>query len=233
LPTTLPKADDATSVPPRRTIGPRRRVLSPSERIPEALFGLIMVLSFTGSLSVATAGRSEVREMLVGAIGCNTAWGIVDAVMYLMGTLLERGRVLVTLRALRAPDPAGGRAALVEALPAEVGQALREEHLEEVRRVLARGPEPAQRPALTLDDARGALGVFLLVFLSTFPVVLPFVFLADAERALRLSNGVAIAMMFVGGVGLGRYAGFRPFRTGLVMVALGAVLVAITIALGG
>jgi len=57
----------------------------------EVLFGLIMVLTFTGSLSVAEAGRDEVRTMLIGALGCNLAWGIIDAVLYLMGSLAERG----------------------------------------------------------------------------------------------------------------------------------------------
>ena len=52
-----------------------KRVLEPIERISEVLFGLIMVLGFTGSLSAAQAGRSDVRTMLFGAIGCNLAWG--------------------------------------------------------------------------------------------------------------------------------------------------------------
>ncbi len=211
-----------------------RRVLNPAERVSEVLFGLIMVLSFTGTLSVATAGRGEVREMLVGAIGCNIAWGLVDAVMYLLATLLERGRVLAMLRVARGGDPAAGRAAVRESLPEEVGDALRPEHLEDVRAALARGPEPPARPPLTLRDLRGAAAVFLLVFLSTFPVVLPFVFFVDdVHRALRFSNAIAVAMLFVGGLMLGRYAGLRPLRTGLSMVAVGAVLVAITIALGG
>ena len=38
-----------------------------------------MVLTFTGSLSVAEAGRDDVRTMLIGALGCNLAWGIIDA----------------------------------------------------------------------------------------------------------------------------------------------------------
>lgn len=219
--------------PDRSSSRSRQRVLSPPERISEVLFGLIMVLSFTGSLSVATAGRSDVRELLVGAIGCNTAWGIVDAAMFLLGILLERGRAVIALRALRGPDPASGRAAVAEALPAAIGDALGEEQLETVRRVLASVPEPGRKMALTLQDARGALGVFLLVFLSTIPVVLPFVFVTDVQRAMRLSNAVAIVMLFAGGAGFGRYAGLSPLRTGLAMVALGAVLVAVTIALGG
>ena len=39
-----------------------RRVLSPLERISEALFGLIMVLTFTGSVSVAESGEADDDE---------------------------------------------------------------------------------------------------------------------------------------------------------------------------
>src|SRR5437773_11311167 len=67
--------------------GERRRALEPGERIAEVLFGLIMVLSFTGSLSVAEAGRDDVRLMLIGALGCNIAWGIIDGILYLMDCL--------------------------------------------------------------------------------------------------------------------------------------------------
>jgi hypothetical protein len=68
-----------------------------------------MVLTFTGSLSVAEAGHAEVREMLLGALGCNLAWGIIDGVFYLMGCMAERGRALGTLLAVRrTTDPQEG-----------------------------------------------------------------------------------------------------------------------------
>ena len=51
------------------------RALEPMDRLSEILFGLIMVLTFTGSLSVAEVGREDVRLMLIGALGCNLAWG--------------------------------------------------------------------------------------------------------------------------------------------------------------
>src|SRR5690349_10299385 len=79
-----------------------KRVLDPIDRVSEVLFGLIMVLTFTGSLSVAEAGRDDVRAMLVGALGCNLAWGIIDAVLFLMGGLADKGRGLTTFRAVRA-----------------------------------------------------------------------------------------------------------------------------------
>src|SRR5215475_15211597 len=74
------------------------RVLEPSERIAEILFGLIMVLTATGAVSVVTADRSQIRTMLVAALGCNIAWGIIDAGMYLMARLAERGSDALLLR---------------------------------------------------------------------------------------------------------------------------------------
>jgi hypothetical protein len=70
-----------------------KRVLDPIDRVSEVLFGLIMVLTITGSLSVAEAGRDDVRTMLFGALGCNLAWGIIDGVLYVMGSLAEKGRI--------------------------------------------------------------------------------------------------------------------------------------------
>ncbi len=214
--------------------GPHERVLDPVERLSEVLFGLIMVLSFTCSISAATAGREEVREVLIGAIGCNLAWGIVDAVMYLMTLLLERGRGLSIARSVRAsPDPGHGRRLMAEALPEPLGELFDDAALEGARAKLVVLPGLRERPHLGGRDWQGALGVFLLVFLSTFPVVLPFLFFSPLHRAMRISNGVAIAMLYVAGHLLGRHAGLRPVRTALAMVAIGIVLVGVTIALGG
>jgi hypothetical protein len=49
------------------------RVLDPMDRISEVLFGLIMVLTITGSLSVATENHPDTRTLRIGAIGCNLA----------------------------------------------------------------------------------------------------------------------------------------------------------------
>src|SRR6266404_5840425 len=102
-----------------------KRVLEPIDRVSEILFGLIMVLTFTGSLSIAEAGRSEVRTMLIGALGCNLAWGIIDGVLYLMGCLAERGRGLLTFRAVRnATDPKEAQRLIAGTLPSVVASVL-------------------------------------------------------------------------------------------------------------
>jgi hypothetical protein len=211
----------------------RRRILEPSERFSEILFGLIMVLTFTCTLSTASGGRDEVRTVLVGAIGCNLAWGLVDAVMYLLNTLGERGRGLVTLHGVRRADPEAGRRLLASAVPPILAGELRPADLEPLRARLVAMPEPPARPRLGADDFLGAVAVFLLVFLSTFPVVVPFLVISEIATAVRASNAVAIVMLFLAGQAFGRAAGYRPLRMGLSMVGIGVVLVVITMALGG
>jgi VIT1/CCC1 family predicted Fe2+/Mn2+ transporter len=77
------------------------------------------------------------------------------------------------------------------------------------------------------------MGICLLSFLPTFPIVIPFILIDDARLALRVFNAVAIAMLFVCGYAFGYCAGFRPWATGLSTVAVGAALVGVAIALGG
>ncbi len=211
-----------------------KRVLEPIERISEVLFGLIMVLTFTCSFSVAEEGRAEVRAMLLGALGCNLAWGIIDAIMYLMGCLAERARSLATLRAVRtAADPQKGQRLIAEALPSLVASVIPPPQLEGIRQQLQQLPEPPTHPRLSGRDWVGAAGVFLLVVLSTLPVVLPFCFMQNVLRANRLSNAIAIGMLFLTGYAFGHCTGYHPRGMGITMVALGAVLVGLTIALGG
>jgi VIT1/CCC1 family predicted Fe2+/Mn2+ transporter len=211
-----------------------KRILEPIERISEVLFGIIMVLTFTSSLSVAEAGREDVRTMLIGALGCNLAWGIIDGIMYLMGCLAEQAQRIRTVRAVRKTDRAEeAHRIILSAMAPAVASVLQATELERIRLHLNQIPEPLARPRLIGRDWRGALGVFLLVFLSTLPVVLPFAFIEAATRALRLSNAIAIFMLFLTGWAFGRCVGYQPWRMGVAMVVVGGVLVAITIALGG
>ncbi len=217
-----------------RSIKSRKRLLHPMERTSEVLFGLIMVLSFTCSFSVANAGRSQVREMLIAALGCNLAWAIIDAVFYLMGCLSEQGNNILALRAVRqAADRAEAHRMIIDAMPPLLASVLPEFAFEAMREKLNRLPEPPAHPRLAKHDWLAAFGVFLLVFLPTFPVAIPFLFIHEARLALRVSNAVAIVMLFMVGYAFGRYSGFRPGRVALAMVVLGMAMVGITIVFGG
>ena len=204
------------------------------ERISETLFGLIMVLTFMCSLDIATAGNIKVQTMLIGALGCNLAWGIVDGGLYLLARINERGGKILTLRAIRqAPNPEAARRVIADALPPELASILPMEQLELLRQKLQQLPEPLERPRLTKRDWIGALGLCLLSFLATFPVVVPFIFLSDAKLALRVSYAIAIVMLFCCGYAFGCHSGLPPWAAGLSMVAIGSALVSIAVALGG
>lgn len=193
-----------------------------------------MAMTFTGSISAASAAHEEIRTMLYGAIGCNLAWGIVDAVMYLISNLTERGRSLVILRRVRgASDAAAADRCIAEALPPVVAASMRPADFEHLRQELMRLKDIPLRPRLRADDLRGAGSVLLLVFASTFPLVIPFLVMSDPVRALRTSHAIAIVMLFIVGYSLARFSGQRAWLMGSAMVVLGLVLVALTIALGG
>jgi hypothetical protein len=210
------------------------RLLDPLDRSSEVLFGLIMVLTFTGSLSAAEAGRTEIRAMLIGALGCNFAWGIIDGILYLMGCWAEEGRMLLAWKRVRASHTRDEAHQIIAGvMPPKIASALRTAEFEMMRTELVGSPEPPARFRLGRKEYLGALGVFLWVFVVTLPVAVPFLVMHDTLRALRLSNGIAILMLFIAGYSLGRHAGSTPWRVGLAMVGVGVVLVGITIALGG
>jgi hypothetical protein len=210
------------------------RVLDPVERLSEVLFGLIMVLTFTGSFSVATADRAETRAMLIGAIGCNIAWGLIDGIMYLMHSLNRRGverQTILTIRTARTREHA--HTVIRENVPQPVADELHPDLLDRIRTRIAEMPVAGRKARLDGDDFRGALAVFLIVVASTLPVIVPFMFMQDLSAAMRISNIIAVAMLAVIGFAYGRASGLSPWWTSASMVLIGGVLVAITIALGG
>jgi len=211
-------------------------VLDPVSRLSEILFGLIMVLTFTGSLHVSEPGPDTVRTMLHAALGCNLAWGLTDAIIYLIRSLCERGHSRLLLHRLQALPVNDHRAhaEMVAALPPALRKLLTPDEVDQLHQRLQHVRPSRGHLWPNGDEWRGALAVFLLVSVVTLPVVLPFIFVADAWLALRMSNAIALVMMFIIGYRLAQYAGSpRAWLTGLVFTLFGAALVSVIIALGG
>jgi len=209
-------------------------VLDPTDRFSEVVFGVIMAVTFTGTISVASAGEQDIRQILYAALSCNIAWGIVDAVMYIITNLAGRGRGLSIARAIgAAADADAGQRIVAQALPEGVAKIVPVAVLEEIRAAVVINMKTLPRPHITRDDLAGAFGVFLLVLVSTLPVALPFILFSDVAVALRTSNGIALTLLFMCGFGLGHYAGFGAWRSGFTMLAIGLLLVIVTISLGG
>jgi VIT1/CCC1 family predicted Fe2+/Mn2+ transporter len=157
----------------------------------------------------------------------------VDAAFYLMASFVQRARGLRMLRAIReSPDRNVTHGLILTALPSPVSAVLTTSEVDGLQQRLREWTPPAVS-VVTRRDLLGALGVFLLVFLSTLPIVLPFLVVPQAGLAMRISNAIAIAILFGCGWSLGVHAGRSPLHSGLLMVGIGLVLVAVTIALGG
>jgi len=208
--------------------------LDPVYRASEVIFGVLMAMSFIGSISVASDGREEIRTLLVAALGCNLAWGLVDGVMHLVSTKTQQRRNRALLARLRdGADVASGRALLASELSPPLAASLGHDGLELLRQRLASAGRTATRRDITGRDVGDAVIVFFLVVLSTFPLVVPFMMFDEPARALLFSRLVALAMLFLAGATLARYSSGNPWLNGLTMAAIGAVLMGAIMALGG
>ena len=206
--------------------------LDPVSRVAEVLFGLIMVLTFTGTLSVTTAGREDIREMLAGAIGCNLAWGVIDALLFLLGCYTLRSRNTFLLKKLQGiADPAAGRELIAGELPEVMGEIFEESHIEHLRQGLLKVDPSKFGRLLKAPDYWAAFLVFALVFLAVFPVAIPFLLMQDPKTALRISNIIAIALMVGCGYTLAHYTGGKSW--GMATALIGISVVFLTIHLGG
>ena len=146
---------------PEAASKPIGTMLEPMERIAEILFGVIMTLTFTCTLAVETADRLHVRTMLIGALGCNLAWGIIDAGVYLITRINTEGRIIAAVRAIREADDGNvARQILSDSLHPLLASALSKDHLELMRQHLRQMPEPPERFSLTERDWRAA-GAFV------------------------------------------------------------------------
>jgi hypothetical protein len=209
-------------------------VLNPVDRVSEMLFGLLMALTFVGAVSAAESGDEQIRTLFTTSLGCNLAWGLVDAVMYLVRTITERGRLITLVREVRnARDAEAGRRVVEQSLSRVAAGLVSAAEIEAIRTRVIALPELPARPKLGWPDAVAALKIFAIVVIATFPVVLPFLMIQDVTTAKNVSRAIALAMLFFGGLALGRYAGYGSWKTGLTMAGLGTALIVAINALGG
>ncbi len=204
------------------------------DRMAEILCGLIMVMTFTTTVNQSQSSREDLRTILLAALGCNLAWGIIDGALYVMACVSERGKRYLSWRTVHDdPDVAKAHGVIREVLPPAIASVLSTTEFEQLRQRLRDLPEPPVQAGASREDWLGGLGVLLLVFLSTFPVVIPFIFMSDVRLALRISNLIAVALMFLTGYFYGRATGIRPWRTGVITLLVGALLAVVALVLGG
>ena len=218
----------------------KHRYIDPSTSLSEVLFGLIMTLTFTlgAGIIIEEEGREGARQLLIAAIGCNIAWGIIDGALYLVGQLFDRGRIRALGLAVRqAPTvPSATKhvaGELDEILAPVTTDAERAALYGRIAENLRSNTVAVAGKRLGKEEWMGAWASFWLVFLTSLPAAAPFLLIDDAQLALRVSNGVLLTLLFATGYWWSRFTLGRPWLVGLCFLAGGVGLVAVAIALGG
>lgn len=213
------------------------RYIDPVDSLGELLFGMIMALTFTiGARLLSRNEDINPHDLVVAMIGCNVAWGVIDGVLYVIGSIFSRNqRVHVVHRLRRLTTEAEAMAVIREEFGLEDEPAIPAEDHAAFHRVvlhMMRHASP-ERARLRRQDFLAAVVIAVLVAVTAVPGVLPFLFFEDGYRALEAANLVQICLLFLIGFSWARHSGANPWRTGLAIVALGAGLVAVAVILGG
>lgn len=207
--------------------------LSPFERAAECVFGILMAISVTAAFEISVGKSVDVRELMIAALGCNLAWGAIDGVIYLLQQQFDRYRNhRLALRLRGAASEEEFRALVRDASPPVLARALSADTFARVHEMAQ--AYSARRPAFwTAQEFEAAGLICVLVFASTFPLVVPFMLMHDPWLAMRASHVVAVAMLFGLGWSLGRSSGASPFGAGVCLAAVGTLLAVVCVALGG
>jgi hypothetical protein len=216
----------------------RSRWLDPTSSLGEVMFGLIMTLTFTlgAGIIIDDEGREGAKELLIALIGCNIAWGVIDGALYLVGQMFDRGRLRRVGHAVRtAPDEKSGASLIANELEEWFEGVMSPDERKTLYSRLATNvrAKPLGENKVTKADFMGAWVSFWLVVLASLPAALPFLIWDDARFALRVSNGILLALLFIVGSLWARQTLGKPWIVGLSFLTFGFGLVWLAIQLGG
>ncbi|WP_454632384.1 hypothetical protein [Bradyrhizobium cenepequi] len=212
--------------------------LKPSETLSELFAGLVVVLTVTLAASVLGGGdEAGATTALIGAIGANTAWGIIDASLYVMNATFDRKRQLRFVHVIAAsPDEATAldqiRGELDPILESVTKAGDRDQLYRSIYSTLAHGEFPA-RSGLQRDDIVGAIQMFCIALCATLPAAIPLLLSSHPMQALRISNFLVVGLLFIVGYYWAKYVDVNRWFAGLGLMSLGLILVGVAIALGG
>ncbi len=220
-------------------------LINPIDRLSETIFSILIMLFFTlvyrvnqyPSFRFYENQETIISNMILGALITVITWGFFDGVMYALFSLLERSE---KHRLLKGIQSAMDDASAVEVIADELDYIL-EPITEEAQRSslyqnilgFLRTSKP-QIINFKREDFTAILGHVLVAVIAIIPSMIPLVvFRQNAELAIRSSNIVSFAVLFLSGFQWGKYTGVAPWKTGILITAVGVLTVVIGILLGG
>lgn len=213
------------------------RYLDPVDSLLELLFGLIMSLTLTaGARLLLRRDELSAADLAAGLAGCNLAWGIIDAVLYLLGARFGRNiRARLVQRLQATHDDADALALIDREFDIDPTLLRDEADRAAVRRALvdALRHANASRVGIGVDDGVAAGIICLLVTATAIPAIASLLLVDDTMVALRLANTVQVLLLFLVGYSWARHAGANRWKTGAAIASLAVGLVLVAVVLGG
>lgn len=204
-----------------------------NDRATEAIVGLLVALGARGSARISSA-EADPLQLAAISLGATVLWGLIDGFLKLLANKGARLRWAHLTGVARDPARRGHGWAeealdmsFLAHLDGEARRRIRGQVVEEA------AASPAANPRLTRDDWLDALAVLVVVVLAGIPPVLPLLLVGDLDAASYASYGVAVAMLAAFGLGWGPEHGLPPHKAAAALGALGVVLVAAVLLLGG
>lgn len=208
--------------------------LTAHERASEAMVGLLVALAARGGFQISTEHAAEPSTLAWVSFAATLTWAVLDAFFSLMGAKGSRLRWAHLTDDRRDPEERGHEWA-DEVLNHTFLTNLEDEALQRIREGAVREAAQARPVSARLQsgDWLAALAIFIVVLVAGLPPIVPILLVPDPQVAAWVSYGVAVAMIAGLGAHWGPAHGLSRLRAGLAMATVGAVLVAVVLALGG
>jgi preprotein translocase subunit Sss1 len=221
------------------------RLLDPIDRLSETVYSVLILLTFTLAYRIILVNQEArlppsdeyINQLLVAAIGAIVAWGIIDGLVYILMEVFQRGERHRLLNMIHTAETDQQRVEIIAEELDYIMEPITDEHEREqlylsvLRHLRNAQPRPIR---FKREDFTGALGCFVVAVIAVIPSLTPFLLLRNNyELAIRISNVISFGVLFHAGYSWGTYTGASPIRTGLILAAAGALMVAIAIPLGG
>jgi hypothetical protein len=203
----------------------------------EPMFGVIMVVCFTSVLrAFPDAPEKAVDTILLSALFCCIAWGLVDGIFYAWEAHYELDKKKKLQALVQAPtDPEKGRELVEDDLGDTIVDLMDEKDKEQIYQIIEKNASGVDLGKVSMrEDVITVLIAFGLVVGSSIIVILPFLLFSPVMTALVISNITGILLLFI--MGYWREEDKRitkKLMTGGLTAFVALIITLVTVALGG
>lgn len=200
----------------------------------EIIFGTILVLTFTTTVSITHDDNLEIKHLLWAAIACNFAWSTIDGATSIISGIFDRTKKLKVIKSVRnAQNNEEAVSILLENFQVLALADIRHDQLVNLYEKLKSLPPPPDRVPKLWRDFKGGIIIFCMGFSATFPITIPFLLMKDPLTAKYVSDGIGISILFLCGYSIGKKIGIAPLRSGFIMLLVGITFFLLTLGMGG